>query len=699
MKPTEKFKLAFQAMAISAFLFSGQSLKAQTCGSATNSPLTEINCRYNPGPYTWNEHPLDVISRLNSMGQGDAGDKDFFNQNRKRSLFVNGKRNDKGGFMIKHEWTDASSIKRYTVNPNEWGVDFAVDVDGDCDYEREDALLQWATTQNFDELILYNVSRILEDGTKDVESVDSNHTEYTSQNIWTGIGNAPNEMGEIETFEWHLARFLYKAKTVHHLDLVVDVSKSIAFPPSDTTTPGDTVADVEDDLKDKFYNHHVNYGGDDVPPEIVKLSTLCKNEEQVPPGFSLTGKKGNSTQGGGDEVPTYRPYDGDHLIFPKDDQGRISHIDKMITDIYNLFVFKYRWINGYIQSQNATSSTCSTTMPTNPNCGTTFDAMLLEYEWWDKPSGMSDSVFNPDNELQIAIDMQRYARCLQDMLFAECDFPVYTVADEFGDSAWIDSNRANPNITQTTQGRANRVDQHFDRIYLYSYHKNPCDCYNGRNSSHFSKFQNKIKLLRDNNFGSLPGNETEVYPVFHGGYYDDIIYNDTAAYPQAGCDGANHCNYCSDYSGRFFNDLNAQTTMSPKMGYVENIFQDQYNYDTANTGPHPNYGQNHINGYCWFKSMMIEEHGVSGKQDLTASKEAGKERSNRVYPNPAKDQLQFDIVNPQSKVMIYTIEGKLMEETRGDQKQLDISGYPSGMYFVSVIEPNDTIETFKIVKK
>jgi hypothetical protein len=49
--------------------------------------------------------------------------------------------------------------------------------------------------------------------------------------------------------------------------------------------------------------------------------------------------------------------------------------------------------------------------------------------------------------------------------------------------------------------------------------------------------------------------------------------------------------------------------------------------------------------------------------------------------------------------MIYTIEGKLMKETRGDQKQLDISGYPSGMYFVSIIEPSDAIETFKIVKK
>ncbi|MDR9398659.1 MAG: T9SS type A sorting domain-containing protein [Salibacter sp.] len=74
-------------------------------------------------------------------------------------------------------------------------------------------------------------------------------------------------------------------------------------------------------------------------------------------------------------------------------------------------------------------------------------------------------------------------------------------------------------------------------------------------------------------------------------------------------------------------------------------------------------------------------------------------KKSKIYPNPASNVLHLEIHNPQSKVMIYTIEGKLMKETRGDQKQLDISGYPSGMYFVSVIEPNNKIETFKIVKE
>jgi hypothetical protein len=680
MKSSKKIKLAFQAMAISAFLFSGQSLKAQSqCGAANNSPLSEINCRYNPAPYNWNETPLDVISRLNSMGQGDAGDKDFFNQNRKRSLFVNGKRNEKGGFMFEYEWTpQGSSNTHYTVNPNEWGVDFAVDVDGDCDYEREDALLQWAVNQNFDELILYNVSKILSFGDEAVESVDQNHSQFSNLTA-NNIGSDPNEMGEIEKFEWHLARFLNKAKNPpYNLDVLVDVSGSVD----------------RGELNDKFYDYHINYGEEDVPSQIVKLNDLCNLEEQVPPGFS-SGKWGATTQS--EEIPQYRPYDGEHLIFPKDSSGRISHIDKMITDVYNLSVFQHRWINGYIESQNASSSTCSTTMPTNPTCETAFDGMVLENEWWDKPDGVSDNDFNPENHLQVSIDIQKYARCLQDMLFSDCDFPVYTVADYFEDNDWT-----NTNLTMTAQGRANRVDQHFDRIYLYSYHKNPCDCYNGRNQNNVNKkFFNKVRYLRNNNFGSLPGNETDIYPVFSGEYFDNTIFNASETYPSAGCDGGNtdHCNYCSDFSGRFFNDLVAQTTMSPKMGYVENIFQDQYNYDSGNTGSHPDYGQNHINGYCWFKSMMIEEHGVSGKQDLTASKQEQTERSNRVYPNPAKDQLQFDIVNPQSKVMIYTIEGKLMKETRGDQKQLDISGYPSGMYFVSVIEPNDTIETFKIVKK
>ena len=99
---------------------------------------------------------------------------------------------------------------------------------------------------------------------------------------------------------------------------------------------------------------------------------------------------------------------------------------------------------------------------------------------------------------------------------------------------------------------------------------------------------------------------------------------------------------------------------------------------------------------------MTIEHNYSGKKGFSNTKEnegLERQKTNKVYPNPTKDILYFEIVNMNSRILVYTIEGRLMEEVKGDTKQLNISGYSPGLYFVTIISPGSKLETFKIVKQ
>ncbi|NRA93960.1 MAG: T9SS type A sorting domain-containing protein, partial [Psychroserpens sp.] len=97
---------------------------------------------------------------------------------------------------------------------------------------------------------------------------------------------------------------------------------------------------------------------------------------------------------------------------------------------------------------------------------------------------------------------------------------------------------------------------------------------------------------------------------------------------------------------------------------------------------------------------LVDDCGnmVSASATFTAQETLGLTDSNleaiRIYPNPAKDQLNFEGLQQETTVMIYNILGKRILETRVKDK-LNLS-LRSGLYIV-VIQQNESSITKKLI--
>ena len=74
-----------------------------------------------------------------------------------------------------------------------------------------------------------------------------------------------------------------------------------------------------------------------------------------------------------------------------------------------------------------------------------------------------------------------------------------------------------------------------------------------------------------------------------------------------------------------------------------------------------------------------------------------------LYPNPVDDFVTFEFTdaNHQAKLSIYDITGKLIETAVSNETRasMDMSNLPAGVYFVKVAMENDSVETYKVIKK
>ncbi|HOG19340.1 MAG TPA: T9SS type A sorting domain-containing protein [Salinivirgaceae bacterium] len=75
-----------------------------------------------------------------------------------------------------------------------------------------------------------------------------------------------------------------------------------------------------------------------------------------------------------------------------------------------------------------------------------------------------------------------------------------------------------------------------------------------------------------------------------------------------------------------------------------------------------------------------------------------------AYPNPTSNYLQLSVENVNLKDLsyqLYNINGKLLQtnELASTETQIDISSYAAATYFVKVIQGNNELKTFKIIKK
>lgn len=67
-----------------------------------------------------------------------------------------------------------------------------------------------------------------------------------------------------------------------------------------------------------------------------------------------------------------------------------------------------------------------------------------------------------------------------------------------------------------------------------------------------------------------------------------------------------------------------------------------------------------------------------------------------VFPNPVKDIMYINSIDPIQEIKIYTINGKLIT-TAADVNEVDFTLYPSGIYLIKLFTANGVVVK-KIVK-
>ncbi|MBC7384306.1 MAG: T9SS type A sorting domain-containing protein [Bacteroidia bacterium] len=82
----------------------------------------------------------------------------------------------------------------------------------------------------------------------------------------------------------------------------------------------------------------------------------------------------------------------------------------------------------------------------------------------------------------------------------------------------------------------------------------------------------------------------------------------------------------------------------------------------------------------------------------------GSETEVNVYPNPTLNILNVSIIHqvkPVSSLVLYNTLGQIVNKINNPRKDevIDLSGFESGIYFLQVMSENDSVLTFKVIKK
>jgi hypothetical protein len=74
-----------------------------------------------------------------------------------------------------------------------------------------------------------------------------------------------------------------------------------------------------------------------------------------------------------------------------------------------------------------------------------------------------------------------------------------------------------------------------------------------------------------------------------------------------------------------------------------------------------------------------------------------------IYPNPASDvlTLKIDLQSEVLKYQLKTIKGEIIREMKVSSKEtlIPVADLATGIYFLSILENNDNLTTWKVIKK
>jgi hypothetical protein len=97
--------------------------------------------------------------------------------------------------------------------------------------------------------------------------------------------------------------------------------------------------------------------------------------------------------------------------------------------------------------------------------------------------------------------------------------------------------------------------------------------------------------------------------------------------------------------------------------------------------------------------LYIDSLYVREQDPLSIEEYQSSTKSTNIYPNPAENIVNISGANVESTT-IQNLAGKIVFETNNlTEKSIEISEFPSGIYIVSILLSDGTIERHKLVKK
>jgi hypothetical protein len=72
----------------------------------------------------------------------------------------------------------------------------------------------------------------------------------------------------------------------------------------------------------------------------------------------------------------------------------------------------------------------------------------------------------------------------------------------------------------------------------------------------------------------------------------------------------------------------------------------------------------------------------------------------KIYPNPVKDLLTIDLLNPGAQIELYNTMGQKIDSflINGNQQKVEMGQLPSGVYILRIKSSNQVWEHFRVVK-
>ena len=106
--------------------------------------------------------------------------------------------------------------------------------------------------------------------------------------------------------------------------------------------------------------------------------------------------------------------------------------------------------------------------------------------------------------------------------------------------------------------------------------------------------------------------------------------------------------------------------------------------------------------YDWNDNLIVASNGYPTVGEITdyemncdSDDVAEQEQTQSLYPNPATDR--FTVEGNVKEVKVFNALGQLMHQ--GAENTVDVKAWPDGVYFVRIVDENDTVSTVKFLKR